>query len=96
MAMEFMGETCTVVRAQYPNGRTALRLVSVTGEPLAMATVNIPEVELDADLVIIKDHSENAGMVDALVAGGIVSEPVSLVEAPFVTYPVCRLKEVVS
>lgn len=46
------------------------------GEPIAMATVNIPEIAamLGSNQTLIKNYSENQGMIDALVNAGVVEE----------------------
>ena len=77
------------------NNRVGLQLVEVHptgGDPVvAIATVNIPEIPLESDEVIIKDYSENEGMLKALLTAGIVAEPHRFVGSGFVTMPVCRL-----
>lgn len=73
------GCVLSVVKSTYlNNGRIALELVDAeTGEPMAKATMNIPEAKLAADEVLIKDYSENAGMVKTLIEGGVI-EPTPL------------------
>ena len=68
----FNGAECSLEFLQYTNGNPALQLWH-EGMPYAMATVNDPDVELEPAQVLIKDYSENFGMVDALVAAGIVT-----------------------
>ena len=84
---------CKVKRNSYmDNDRVALQLVdSTTGEPIAHATINIPHIPLEADEVIIKDYSENEGMLSALIEAGIVGEPLYYVPTGFVECPVCKL-----
>jgi hypothetical protein len=88
----FRGWACRVVRASYGNtGRIALPLYDVhDGSPVAVATVHLPELTLTADEVVIKDYSENAGMLDTLVAAGIVTPPLREVQSGYVTLFVCR------
>ena len=42
------------------------------GEPILTATVNVPECFLLEDEVLIKDYSENAGVLAKLVEAGVV------------------------
>lgn len=71
--------------------RLAIQLIDAGDfSPVATATVNLPEVELADDEVIIKDYSENEGMLEALMEAGLVSAPVRHAEAGFVTVPVCK------
>ncbi len=90
--MYFADEPCTVLRGQYANGSIALRLVvATTGEPLATATLCLPGVELAEDEVIIKTYSENEGLLDALVAAGIVTPTGRTTATGFHNAPICRL-----
>lgn len=91
--VQFMSWDCLVIRSSYnDNDRLALQLVDATdGSPVARATINLPHVHLNDDEVIIKDYSENSGMLRALVDGKIVSEPLRHVESGFITAPVCRV-----
>ncbi len=69
--VKFMEAELDVVFDQYATGNTAIRLIE-NGTPFAMATINDPDVELEKDQVLIKDYSENTGMVKALQEAGIV------------------------
>ena len=91
--MEFLGKACHVVQGQYSNGRIALRIVSLSGEPLATATINMPEVGgMKPDYVIIKDYSENEGMLDWLVSNRVVTRPIEWVTgADRRKHPVCAV-----
>ncbi len=91
--MKFLGEDCKVVHGEYSNGRIALRIVSLLGEPLATATINMPEVGgMKPDYVIIKDYSENVGMLDWLLSHRIVTRPIAWVTgADGRKHPVCAL-----
>ena len=68
------GEPVIVERSTYvANGHTALLLFSEHGEPLCTATVNLPQpVMLQADEVLIKDWSENEGVMQALIDAGVI------------------------
>ena len=70
--IQFLGYNGYVEFSQYPNGRTAILLKCDDGSPLATATINLPEVELNDGEVIIKNYSENSGIVNALVNAGVV------------------------
>lgn len=55
------------------NNAPALVLQLPDGEPLATATVNLPETSLGGpDIVAIKDYSENDGMMNELVRHNIL------------------------
>ena len=85
---------------RYQNGRISLELVAweddtisevFEGEPIATCTVNVPEYPLAADEVIIKDYSENEGMLQALLDAKVVELAGRSVSMGFVTSPVCIL-----
>lgn len=72
--------------------RIALELTDITdGSRVAMATANIPDEPIAENEVIIKDYSENEGMLDVLVKNNIVSEPKRWVGSGFVQLAVCDL-----
>ncbi len=49
---------------QYEGGRLALTLFDTEdGIPVAIVTVNVPSVDLEKDEIIIKDYSENEGVL---------------------------------
>ena len=93
MIVDFHSWRCRVARFRYPNGRTALQLLTANKdeEPVATATVNVPEIPLASDEVLIKDYSENTGILAVLVQKGIVAPPIRVVPVGFVTAALCRL-----
>jgi len=71
--IRFKDWDCVVEKGKYGNGRPALILNdSRTGKQVAVATVNLPDVEADRNEVFIKDYSENEGMLRALVDARVV------------------------
>lgn len=58
------------------------------GEPIAVATVNIPEVPLKENEIIIKDYSENSGMLEALKKSGFITDTKREITSGFVTVQV--------
>jgi hypothetical protein len=59
------------VHSYNSTGAPALQLTNPEVGPVATATVNMPDVELEADEVLIKDYSENRGMAQAFEDAGI-------------------------
>lgn len=61
----------------------ALRLI-VDGEygpePLAVATVNLPDVELADGCILVKDWAENEGMFESLIDAGVIEDSGDSVE----------------
>jgi len=73
--INFLAEDCILSFGVYGNGRPAIQLiVKSTGEPMATATVNLPQEELLSGQVIIKNYSENEGVYEAMVKAGVISE----------------------
>jgi len=92
MEVQFREWKCKLVFRQYFNKRTAIELIEIgTNEPIAVATVNLPDIDLKQDEVAIKNYSENEGMLNVLITTGIVSTPIDLVHSGYVEIPICRL-----
>lgn len=79
---------------KYENGRTAIQINDATdGHPYAVASVNMPNVLLADNEVLIKDYSENLGMLDFLIKNNIVTPTPNGVNAGFVWLPVAILND---
>ena len=92
VVVRFAEWECWVQVERYENERVALRLVDVTDRtPVARATVNRPDVSLGSDEVLIKDYSENAGVLDALEQAGIVRRTGRTVPSGYAMLIVARL-----
>lgn len=90
--VSFLGYTCRADFGRYPNGRPALVLKdAVTGELVAKASVNVPDYEVPAGHVLVKDWNENHGVLGALVRGGIVEDTGRTVPCGWVDAHLCRL-----
>lgn len=75
----------------YVNGRTALQLIDVEdGEVVMVATVNIPSSTIEKDELIIKEYSENEGVLEALQKAGIAGPVLRTVRTGFVSCPVVK------
>lgn len=82
---------CTIKKSKYPSGQTRLDAIDVrTGEPYAVLTVALPDLNIPKDMVIIKNYSENEGMLDQLIQQKIV-KPVSYTNTGFVYVDICKL-----
>jgi hypothetical protein len=90
--VNFLGELCNVdLSGKYSNGRQAIELICENGEPMCMATVNVPALALAKDEVIIKNYSENEGILEVLISAGIVKETGETVKMGFVECPIVKL-----
>lgn len=84
---------CDIKIGKYAeNRRKSIRLIdSITGEPVATASVNIPHVELKENEVAIKNYSENEGVLEALIKAGVVKEPGWFLTSGLVELPICEI-----
>lgn len=90
--IKFKKWDCILQFKKYKNNRTAICLVDAqTFEPVAIATTNVPEVPLKDNEVIIKDYSENEGMLDTLVNANIISKLGKNVKIGHVKCEICKL-----
>lgn len=79
---------------KYSNDRPVIQLIDAEdGEPYATATVNVPDVLLLDNEVLIKDYSENEGMLDFLVRNNIVTPTQNGVQSGFVWLPIAILND---
>jgi hypothetical protein len=91
--VRFKNWDCVIQKCEYGNGRPALQLVDASdGEPIATATVNLPDLPAGPNQVFIKDYSENEGMLKALTEAGVVKPTGETVRSGFVEVPVCELQ----
>ncbi len=88
----FNGFACVPRFHRYLEGDgIAIRLVDAEdGSPVATATVN-PAVPVPAGCVAIKDWSENAGMLAACVAAGLVADTGVRIACDRASAALCRL-----
>lgn len=70
----------------------ALFMETIDGDPHTTCSVNIDTEEpLEEDVVLIKDYSENEGMMDFLLENRVIEEVVGLESSGYVLIPVARL-----
>ena len=71
---------CVVLKGMYASGQIKLWLITArTRAQMGTATVHMPVQSVPKGHVLIRDYSENEGILQALVEGGIVSKPVNVV-----------------
>lgn len=91
--IRFKNWECDLIISKYAyTGRTALELRDHnTHEQITKATVNIIDCPLEPDEVIIKNYSENEGMLTTLQAHNIVGPVLRMTSTGFVECPICKL-----
>jgi hypothetical protein len=81
---------------QYADGALAMKVTSLDGEPLFTATVCVVEYGYTPPpgYVVIKNYSENAGVLDTLIINGVVKPSKVDVPGPNeIVFPICELTE---
>jgi hypothetical protein len=90
--VKFKRWICFVEMGIYPNERKAIELINAkNGEPVLVATINVPEINIGVDEVIIKNYSENEGVLESLIKAKIISNPLRTIQTGFITAPICKL-----
>lgn len=90
--IRFKEWTCIIRWKYYSNGRTALELVDYEDhQSIAVITVNLPNENLQSDEILIKDWSENEGMIGVLQKVNIIGPVIESVKTGFVTAKKCKL-----
>lgn len=89
--MKYYKGEVSLAFSKYLNDRIAIQLLDNEGQLVCVATVNIPDVILNDDEVIVKDYSENEGLLNLLVSNKITSEPLRFVQSGYVTCAVVKL-----
>lgn len=90
--VNFLGEVCIVRLNKYGNGRHAIQLfVKDTGEPMATASVHLPEFYMRDNYIAFKTYGGNEGLLEKLQCAGIVGGCLYFINTTFMDFPVCEL-----
>ena len=94
--IEFQGYKCAIKTAEYIHklaGHRSIAIILVDAdndEELFYATANMPNETLDYNEVVIKDYSENEGMLHALIMAKIITVPERYTKTGML--PICKLR----
>jgi hypothetical protein len=89
--VKFKTWNCNLTWSVYRNKQPALQLVDAyTDEPIATASVSL-DVPLEPDEILIKDWSENEGMLLSLEQAGIIEDTGKRIPSGFVQAAVCKI-----
>ena len=72
MNVRYKQRDCVVNIMHYGNNRPAIVLTTVSGEPIAKASVNITCFRPEEGEVLIKDYGENEGILKCLTDARVV------------------------
>ena len=88
----YIDEPVVIVIDKYTNnGRPAISLFATDGEPIARVTVNIPDAPLGKREILIKDYSENEGILNWMVASGLVEDTGKVIPAGHAVVNIVRM-----
>lgn len=76
--------------AKYNNGRVAI-MATDEGHPLCKCTINIPDIFVADNEVIIKDYSENEGILQDMIDLGIITAPRRMMNTGYGCTAICKL-----
>lgn len=97
MIIQFKNYKCLVVKQPHRDGTMGIQLVdSITHEPIASPTCPASALEhplppLKPEFVLVKDYSENTGMLEALTSQGVVEDMRLPIPTGFVNVWLCKL-----
>ncbi len=75
----------------YASGQHALQLFSPYGSEMTV-TSNMPDHDIAKDEIVVKNYSENEGILAELIRLKIIAQPsVRQIRSGFVTLEVCKL-----
>ena len=94
--VQFKDWRCRLYLASYSDGNTALSMYDTEdGSAIACVSINLapvePELLEDRALIYLKDYSENEGMLDLLVAEGIVERTGRTRQSGYIEAPLVRI-----
>jgi len=71
--------------------QNAMYLRTLEGEPQMTITKNVEHLELEEDEVVIKDYSENEGIMAILIRRGIIAKPHEKIKSGHDILHICQL-----
>lgn len=83
---------CVLQKGRYIDNSIAILLIDEhNGGPVGKATVAIQGANHKDNQIVVKDYSENEGMLDALKGIGLVTNVERWIETGWVKVPVCNI-----
>jgi hypothetical protein len=83
---------CLVEKSRYSNGHAALKLtLANSGEDYMLVSAYMPVFDLGQNEVVVKDYSENKGILAVLESAGILRPTGHIIQSGFVDLPICEL-----
>jgi hypothetical protein len=88
----YVDELVRIIKSKYvADDSTMLQLVSIYGEPIAVATTCLEHAKPAPGNVFIKNWSENLGLLKVLQKAGVLGPVIREVSSGFVKVQECQL-----
>lgn len=103
VSFEFIEIDCVAVQHQYKSNKsTCLSILAAdterncangipVGSPVCTATINMEYHRLKADEVVIKNYSENHGLLPVLLAANVVTLTDARINSPYGLLPLVKI-----
>jgi hypothetical protein len=88
--VEFLGYTCKISLTAYPNGQPRLQLRTNDREPVATASLSLPEVHLKPGEILVKNFAENEGLLEA-IEDALIVKRLGSVPCGYAVADLCQL-----
>jgi len=88
---KFLGETVQFEIGQYQNGRTALQVISTSGEPYGVLSVNLPDVAIPDGCIAVKNWSENEPLAESAYNTGLFKNTGVRAQTGFCAAPIWQV-----
>lgn len=84
-------DNCSLQFGRYKDGSYALSIFDDYGEPLINVTKHVPGYKLQENQILVKNYSENEGILECLIEQEIIKNTGIVVPTGFVQLHVCDL-----
>lgn len=86
--------TLQVKYSKYANGQRRMQLIDcIDGLPYCTVSVSHEDIDESAGEILVKNYSENEGVLSFLLENGIVNPPHRYINSGYVKMPVCTIKD---
>lgn len=84
-------DNCTLGFGKYYNGTHAMKIYDSEGQPLINVTKALPGFFIGGNEVLVKDYSENEGILECLTNLGIIEPTGETLPAGYARLHLCKL-----
>jgi hypothetical protein len=84
-------DNCSLRFSKYQDGTIALRIFDEYDHPLMTVTKNVPGCSLKKNQILVKNYSENEGILECLEEQEIIERTGMLCSSGFIDLHICNL-----